>query len=265
MRKLFFIAGLLFFGNGLYGQLSLNKSFNYSTNITKINSTTYKYYLMDVPSAQCRIYNLDFSLYKTVNLPVPGGELLYDVRFVSEDLFNDDAKIEVLYTYYAWIPAYGTVPEHNVYHTKVINEDGTVLLDVEKALYSYVNETSENEYSLFLYAYDFSVDPYLIWTNIYKLPGVVNVINEAKKSAFSIDSYPNPTNSFVNIDYTLPQGVLLADLHILNSSGKEHGVYQVDGFTNHLRLETDDFLPGIYYYFLESAGEKSETLKIIIQ
>lgn len=127
MKKIFFIAGLLL-SYSLYGQLSLDKTFNYSTNITKINSATYKYFLMDVSSAQCRIYNLDFSLYKTINLSIPGGKWFYDVRFVSEDLFNDDSKIEVLYTFYTWVAALGSVPEHYIYHTKVVSEDGSVLL-----------------------------------------------------------------------------------------------------------------------------------------
>lgn len=265
MKKLLFIIGFLFFGYGIYGQLIPEKTFSYSANVAKINSTTFKYFIMDVPANQCRIYNLDYSLYKTINLPVPGGEWLYDIRFVSERLFNEDDKIEVLYTYYKWIEEAGTVPGYYIYHSKVMSEDGVVLLDAPGALYSYVKEVSENTYSLFLFVYDLSVSPLKIWTKIYPLPGKLNTIDESKKSTFSIDGYPNPAGSFVNVDYNLPPDVDLAKLHILDSSGKERGVYLVDGFTNHLRLDTHNFLPGLYFYFIESEGKRSETQKIIIQ
>ncbi|MCF8381659.1 MAG: T9SS type A sorting domain-containing protein [Bacteroidales bacterium] len=265
MKKLFVIAGLLFFSYTSFGQLSIEHSFNYSANVTKLNSTTYKYFLMDVPAHQCRIYNLDYSLYKTINLPVPGGEWLYDIRFVSEDLFNEDSKIEVLYTYYKWVAASGTASGYYIYHTKVINEDGTLLLDVPGALYSYVKEVSPDEYSLFLYAYDFSVDPYTIWTSICKLPGVLNTIEESKKSGFSIDGFPNPASSYVNVEYVLPPHMETAYLHLVDASGKEKAVYLVDGFTNFLRLETENFSPGVYFYFIENDGERSEANKLVIQ
>ena len=263
MKKLAFLLALNLLFLGLFGQISLEKTFNFSTNVTKINETTYKYFLMDVPNAQTRIYNLDFSVYKTINLPVPGGEWLYDVRFISENLFNDDAKLEILYTYYKWAVV-GT-SGYYVYHTKVINEDGVELLDAPGALYSYVKEVSENEYGLFLYAYDLSVDPFIIWTNIYSLPGKLFSIHQAKKSALSLNAYPNPASDFVNIDYTLPEGVSFANLHLIDALGREQGVYQLDGFTDHLRLQTSDFLAGTYLYYLESDGIKSETSMIIIQ
>ncbi len=264
MKKLIVIFSLFFFSFGLFGQISFEKSFNYSTSVTKINETTYKYYLMDVPNAQCRIYNLNYTLYKTLNLTVPEGEWLYDVRFVSEKLFNDDAQLEVLYTYYSWITTEGT-DGYYVYHTKVVSEDGNVLLDAPGALYSYVKEVSENEYSLFLYCYDLSVTPSIIWTNIYSLPGKLFTIDQAKKSSFSINTYPNPASDFVNINYSLPNGVSMAKLHLLDINGIEHGVYQLDGFTDHLRLQTGNFSAGTYFYYLESAGIKSETNKVIIQ
>jgi hypothetical protein len=262
MRKLLLFIGLIFCGFGIYAQLSLEKiSFNYSANVTKINPDTYKYFIMDVPAEQCRIYNPDASLYKTINLAVPGGEWLYDVKFVSEDLFNSDTKIEVLYTYYKWVED----PGYYIYHTKVVNEDGVLLLDEPGALYAYVKEVSANEYSLFLYAYDLSVSPEKVWTNIYKLPGVPNIIDETEKTAFSIDGFPNPAGQFVNVNYQLPFGVSKAKLHFIDNRGNELEVFQVDGFSNHLRLATQDYLPGIYFYFLESEGKRSETQKLVIQ
>lgn len=58
---------------------------------------------MDEPTSQCRIYNPNFSLYRSITLAVPAGEWLYDICFVSENLFNSGSKLEMLYTFYKWV------------------------------------------------------------------------------------------------------------------------------------------------------------------
>lgn len=266
MKKSSFIILWIFFSVSVSGQLTLSESYNYSTSITKINDTDYKYFQMDVPAEQCRLYNPDFSLFKSINLNIPEGQWLYDIRFVSEALFHSDSNIELLYTYYKWFETNATSGEgYYIYHSKIINENGTELLDAPGALYSYVNQTGQDEYSLFLYIYDLSTDPYTIRTNIYKLPGKPQSQEDNKKSLYSIDSYPNPADDFIIINYQLPPNIESANLHLVDASGREQAVFKVDGFKDHLRLESKNFLPGIYFFFLENNGRKSDTKKIIIQ
>ena len=81
-------------------QISLEKTYNASTGITQLAISGYKYFLMDVVNNQCRVYNMDHSLWKTINLSVPSGMYLYDIKFVSETLFNSDSKVELAYIYY---------------------------------------------------------------------------------------------------------------------------------------------------------------------
>ena len=265
-NKCLLILSMCLLSYGLNSQITLDHSFNYSTTVTKINESTYKYFLMDVPNKQCRIYNMDFSLYKTIDLPVEEGAWLYDIRFVSERLFNDDSNIEVLYTTYKWITTNTNTGEgYYVYRSKVMSENGTVLLDVPGALYSYVNEVSPEKYSLFLFIYDLSVDPYTISTNIYKLPGQLNTIDGAKKSAVHTSVYPNPATGLINIEYILPPDIKLARIHILDASGRKHSEYLVDGSTDRLSIETNLFPPGIYFYYLESGELRSEAGKFVIE
>src|SRR5210317_1798820 len=73
----------LFLGIFLQAQVTLEKTYNYSGTLTAIDSNEYKYFVMDVPMKQCRIYNEDHSLFKTINLTVPEGYFLYDIKFVS--------------------------------------------------------------------------------------------------------------------------------------------------------------------------------------
>jgi len=46
----------------VYGQITLQKTYNYSTAVVKLETLGYKYYLMDVPANQVRIYNMDHSI-----------------------------------------------------------------------------------------------------------------------------------------------------------------------------------------------------------
>lgn len=246
-------------------QISLEHSFNYSATVTKINSNTYKYFLMDVPAEECRIYNLDFSLYKTISLPVPDGEWLYDIRFVSEYLFNDNSETELLYTYYKWVSTNSSTGDgYYVYTSRIISENGTLLADIPGALYSYINKTDENEYSLFLYVYDFSQDPYSIKTNIYSLPGTPETAEALIKESAQFIAFPNPASSSVRIEYSLPGGVQNAELVILNSSGKEIKSIIADGFRNSVLWETENVPSGIYFYFLKGENLRTEAKKIII-
>lgn len=87
---------------GLFAQVTLEQTYNYSTSVVKLETLGYKYYLMDVPSGQCRIYNLDHSLLKTINCSVPSGFYLSDVKFISEKLFDNDNGIELLCSYYKY-------------------------------------------------------------------------------------------------------------------------------------------------------------------
>ena len=88
MKQIFSTLILLFSIATLHGQITLQHTYNYSTAVVKLETLGYKYYLMDVPTKQVRIYNMDHSLFKTINCTVPNGYFLADIKFVSENLFT---------------------------------------------------------------------------------------------------------------------------------------------------------------------------------
>ena len=267
--KKYISTALLVFCSVLYvsGQIQLEHTFNYSASVTKINDTDYKYFLMDVPLNECRIYNTDFTLFKTIGLDVPSGSYLYDTRFISQNLFNLDDNLEVLYTYYTWIITNETTQEgYYQYHSKVINEQGTVLLNAPGVLYSFVENSGQDEFSLFLYGYDYSVSPYSIWTNIYSLEGslysaVIDGFNEINIG----DAYPNPSDDYLLLTYVLPENSSLANLVITDMKGEVISQKSVDGFTNHIRINTRTLLPGTYLYYISDGKNRSQAKKIIIK
>lgn len=268
MKKIISTA-LLVFCSVLYtsGQIQLEHTFNYSATVTLINDNDYKYFLMDDLQNQCRIYNTDFTLFKTIVLDVPSGSYLYDIRFVSQTLFNLDNNIEILYTYYTWVITNEVTQEgYYAYYSKVINEQGTVLLNAPGVLYSYVKNTGQDEFSLFLYGYDYSVSPYNMWTNIYSLEGslysaFIDDFNEINMG----DAYPNPSDDYLYLTYVLPENSALANLVLTDIKGEVISRNPVDGFTNHIRINAGTLLPGTYLYYISDGKTRSQAKKIIIK
>jgi len=244
-------------------QVTLEKTYNYSATVVKFETLGYKYYLMDVPSAQCRIYNIDHSLYKTINCFVPSGSYLYDIKFLSENLFDSDAGIELLYTWYR----YNADSAYYNYDSRIINEDGSELVYIEGALYNYINKTGDETYKLFSYCYDFSEFPEVIWTNIYSLPGkpVVSAALFEKDAEFLLNAYPNPASNTLKVVYNLPENVDSGVLQLFDNSGRPINQFVVDHFSDHLDLDVSKLSSGVYHYFIEYGDKKSPSKKLVVQ
>ena len=265
MKKLLISGLFVFLAFLTFAQVTLEKSYEYSATVVKLENSGYKYYLMDVPAAQCRIYNLDHSLYKTINCQVPNGCYLYDVKFVSENLFDSDAGLEMAYVYYKYIPTQSSY--YYEYDSKIINEDGSVITSIDGALYLYVNQVAENKSQLFAYCYDFSTFPEKIWTNIYNIPGSSVSAISVEKSASDLlfNAYPNPGIESVKVAYNLPDEVIFGTLHLVDQSGNTMKTYTVDNHVDHLDVDVSDLSSGLYYYFIEYNKKRTPSKKLVIQ
>ena len=249
----------------LYGQITLQHTYNYSTAVVKLETLGYKYYLMDVPTKQVRIYNMDHSLFKTINCTVPNGYFLSDIKFVSENLFNSDSQIELAYTYYKYVST--STSYYYIYGAKVITEDGTVLQPIDGAQYLYVNKTGDTEYKLFAYCFDYSVFPEKVWTVIYNLPGKVYSFASfsAEQPDLLLKSYPNPATDLVTVNYDLPANVGTGKLYLMDNSGRAVSSYIIDQHTDHLELNVGGLSDGVYHYFIEYGNTRSESKKMVVR
>ncbi|GAI93749.1 unnamed protein product, partial [marine sediment metagenome] len=70
-------------GMVLFAQPSLETVYSVSTNICSLEKAGDKYYAMDIANKQCRLYNMDHSLFLTINLTVPEGYYLFDIQQIS--------------------------------------------------------------------------------------------------------------------------------------------------------------------------------------
>ncbi len=76
---------------------------------------------------QIIIYNANHSIWKSIELPMPSGFTASSVIHLSETKINPDSVIELAYSYYK------TETPFNKFESRVINENGTVLLTVPNA------------------------------------------------------------------------------------------------------------------------------------
>ncbi len=264
MKKLL-LAGIfftLFFT--LNAQITLDKRYEYSASIVKLETHGYKYYLMDVPNEQCKIYHLDHSLFRTINCSVPNGFYLADIKFVSENLFDNDSEIEILCTYYKYIET--ATSYYYEYDSKIINENGTTVLTIDGARYNYINQTEENTFQLFSYCFDYEDFPETIWTNIYNLPGSpVVAILENDAPELWMNAFPNPASKSLKVAYNLPENVTSGKLFLLDNNGRQVEQFLIDKHTDHLALDVTHFNSGVYHYFIEYGNTKTVSKKLVIR
>jgi len=254
---------LLLAAFALNAQVTLNKKYDYSTSVVKLETLGYKYYLMDVTLGQCRIYNTDHSLFKTINCNIPNGSYLSDIKFISEKTFDNDAGIERLCTYYL----YNSAKAYYDYDSKIINEDGSAVVAIDGSLYNYINKTGETEYKLFSYCYDYSVSPEKVWTNIYNLPGspVVSALMNPNNPEITLNAFPNPASQSLKVAYILPENINQATLHLFDNSGKQVEQFMVDRHTDHLLLDVSRYQSGVYHYFIAYGNSRTETKKLVVR
>ena len=265
MKKIIFVNLLLLLVATAPAQVMLEHTYNYSAAPVKFETLGYKYFLMDVPNAQCRIYNSDHSLFRTITCSVPANSYLADIKYLSERVFDNDAGIELVYTWYRYVPT--TDSYYYVYGSRIINEDGSLLLNIDGARFVYLNETGENIWKLFAYCYDYSVWPEKVWTNIYSLPGapVSAIVPEAEKNEFGLKAFPNPAAGRLKVAYSLPPDVKEGQLFLVDSQGRLINRFLVDNHTDHLLLDVSTYPGGTYYYYLEFRNTRSSSQKLVVR
>ncbi len=222
----------------------------------------HKFYIMDVANNQCRLYNEDHSLWKTVYLSVPANYYLCDIQYVTEDLFNADNTIELLYV----SCNFNTTAGYYTYSTRIANENGTVLLDVPGGGYSMVYPAYSGS-KLFVWVYDYSLANYLLSTKIYSIPGQITTAMkglENAEPALLKAAFPNPASTVVTIPYTLPQNVTQAELKLYGISGNLVKTFTIDHSFDTVTVPTQDLSVGTYLYRIESGKYRSDSFKLIV-
>jgi len=263
MKKTGFIFLLALFFLNVKGQINPEISTTESTWFTQLQNSGYKYYSMDVVNNQCKIYNLDFSLWKTIALPIPSGYTLYDIQVVSENLFSTDGLIGLAYMYYQ----YNSVQQYYTYGVKIIKEDGTVLVTADGAAYMYAISTGDNGAKFLVYLFDYSTWPYFLGTTIYPLPGSLVGQQSVSPADLKTERYafPNPAGSSITIPIPQTTGEGQGALKIIDPRGTEISSVKLTKNQSEFRLNTTSFPHGNYHYLILSDGKMVKSDSFIVE
>ncbi|MCE1200519.1 MAG: T9SS type A sorting domain-containing protein [Bacteroidia bacterium] len=250
MKNIIIAAFLLIAASSLVSaQINPEASYNYSGIYTYLPSVGNKFYIMDVSLSQCRIYNADHSLWKTINLSVPANNWLYDIKFVSEGLFTTDNGLCLAYIYYS----YNDVGQYYTYTAKVVRENGTQLLSIPGCQYLIVQKLANGSSKLLAYVYDYSVFPVSVQTKVYSLPGSL-VTNQFPNTAEIPlqQAFPNPAGHSLTLPWVLPENISKANLHIQDAAGRSLRTMELNNSSGQLQIDVSGWPGGQYLYYIES-------------
>lgn len=251
-------------GGILMAQPQLENTYSESASICELESTGEVYYTMDVVTKQCHIYHMDHSLYKSISIPTPEGYYLSDIQYVSEKLFNGDDLVELVYSYTKYVPT--TNSYYYTYETRLINENGSVLLTVPGAGYTEVIETADHGKKFLVYEYDYSVIPYRTYTHVYGLPEASTKSVSRMEPVIGLgEAFPNPAGDRVNIPVQLPSDIQSATLEIVEVNGQRVMSQVVHRSASSLALPTNQLAPGTYLYYVEAGRIRSSSKKLVIK
>jgi hypothetical protein len=264
MKKTMLVSLLLLlipFGT-LWSQITLESDYEQSGAYTQLTTSGNKFFVMDVLNNQCKIYNTDHSVWKTVALDVPAGQYLYDIRYVSEGLFTNDNSLSLCYIYYLYDETF----QYYTYTLKIIKEDGTVLLTIAGAQYLNIVDLGEDGTKMVAYVYDYSFYPYTILSLVYDLPGqLVSSSTGSEPMMISQAAFPNPATDYTTIPINLPKNNTSATLTISDATGRTIKSIPVDQHATQIKVNTGQLPKGLYLYTLQTESFKSEARKIIVK
>lgn len=284
--KHFLTIGLLLLGISSSAQITLDTTYSQGINIIKLEKSGYKYITWSYSTDSIYLYNLDHSPFKAFPMLTtnPGG---YVLAYITEALFDTDSNtIE-----YALENYNNTPPSASV---KIISETGNIIFQEFNARFTgsampqdayntnirptpVVNTPTGTKMRLSLYTSNLST---YLGTNVYSLPGQleceicyneesvtsVNIIENSPEAftGYLSEPVPNPGYSTVSIEFTLPEGVRLADLVFYNQNGQNIKSVKVNHGSSKVNISVKDLAAGSYYYKLITTSGISEGKKMVV-
>ncbi len=269
MKKIIFLFFAIFTYNSISSQIELEKSYSaMSGNKTSLtyslfdvyetiySSKVVKYILFDSRDNSLKIFNLDYSLYKSLTITPPSGYMYSSMVLASTKLFNNDDKVEFIICY--------TMKRTNNSDTtimKLYDEDLTIVKDFGNYTSAYVVVTSDSKFKLraSLFSVVYTKYPtdynYSYKMDIYSLGGTVPVNYGSLKSTELASPYPNPAETVINLTYKL-DGNQSTLMRIYNSNGQLFEQKQINSAFDRILLNVQSYPSGIYYYEYNGVSNK---------
>ncbi|MCC6371931.1 MAG: hypothetical protein IT236_13085 [Bacteroidia bacterium] len=284
MKKILYLILFAATVNFVNAQISFNYRYNSSLGhisgpyLDKLSISGYKYVWINKISNVIQIYNTNYTLFKSINIPTvtTSGSNIY---FVTETLFDNNSLIE-----YA-ITTAGTSSVSSKFY--IFNENGTqlfyrdsVTMAISTANTANSNGTLNDQFIVFdgvKTVMRLAVGyPNPVGYEYYNLPGSLpcivctngTVTSMAKPDKGTVNSsdpifYPNPASTQLKLKYELPKNYKSAVIEVRDSQGKQLESYKVTDVFDHIYLP-NEYNNGLYFYSLVVDGVLIKTEKIIL-
>lgn len=287
MKGTFITTIIVIISTVLNAQISLEQTYiaenvDENAGITSLESAGKKYFVYEAGAYKLKLYNLDHSLYKEINIDITSVidtsiyiNQEYNLPFyITENLFDTDNEVEFLLYVFLYDASFSPIIERR---TLIVNEDGSILLNKGNTWVDFehlylnppIQNTIEGTKMILFFGRDSAA--------VYSLPGQLpcdNACNDSMSTGFkspslfqqkprSLNIYPNPTTNIVNVDYSLPEGVDQGELVLLDVEGREIKRYKIDRSFNYLSLSTSDLTSGLYFINMETSIETISGQKLL--
>lgn len=244
MKQLILISTLLICSFTMKGQITLEHKFSDYVSWFKTSTKGTMFYTnnIDTISNQLKVYNEDYSLYKTIIIPRPIGYFV-EINFLSDQLFNLDNSIEFLCCFRKY-----TENMQSITKITIFNENATVVKDFG----TYLN------YDGIFLINESGIKPKLYINGafeVYSLPGSLpNNVPEFKSSNVK-SAFPNPSKNVINLPYSLENGQV-STMKIYNMSGQLIDQKQIDSAFDKILLNVNSYQSGSYIYEYNGISKK---------
>jgi len=255
MKKIVFCllatASMMLFSQTTNAQINLEHTFEGSVRFSNTISSIVPYYTSDLGDVdfyitymdanQIKLYNIDYSLYKSINLPA--GYVVMYAAFFTKELFSNDNKIEFI--------AHICKEEGDGEKIIICNEDGMILKEFVNGyepFFSYIYKVN-GQFKLSMYNDNNNT------TEIYSLPGTMsNAVPQTGSNIFQLP-YPNPANSTITLPYQLKQGEI-STMRIYNMNGQLIETKQIDSAFDKILLNVSNYRKGMYIYEVNGESKR---------
>lgn len=209
-----------------------------------------KYYVTNNEN-QLLIYNSDHSLWKTIALPTPDDRYrISSVNGIYEHKFDQDNQVEVVYT-----ALDNTLLELFYYESRIVKENGQVLLSVPGASYLYLNQWSGLDAKLIANLSGDEQAEANIGGKVYGIDNAMHTIDFGQQSDISV--YPNPVASVLHIN----SKTAVVEASVYNTLGVKVKHFEGENLSE-FPMET--LATGTYFIRLTDSTQAQSTHKIIV-
>jgi len=277
------VLGILLFHSSMNAQITFENTFKFGiVGEVYLKSVGWKYMRPDMSDHTVKLYNLNYSLYKTIVVP-PLLSPVGGLRFLSESLFDTDSTdLEYMGGY---LTAGNPLP---IPHLGVFEESGNQIFTIDSV---YLIVTSPyygsgfasfpilaTDSGTFLITYK-GISADTTYEKIYRLPGSLDIPTccqslggltgnnpdlEQFSPNFNLLTFPNPAKSYTKVYYNLPENISSGELIFFNTLGEEVKRFKVDELFSYIQISTDDLPSGTYSYRIHTEKGDSEGKQLVV-